>query len=243
MPDNESKERVALPPVSEASTPIELAELFQRVDCCDRCRGARNPLAHVLGGGETNRPEFCFVLINPTHRNISSRPGYTGPRFPFIGVRQFWRVLHRAGFISDDTVAAVNDRTWLPDTTRRVLADLRHHSVYLTNLVKCTMDNPDVPPKAVFQEDWPLFLREMEIIRPKRIIAFGSLTFEMLTGSKVALRTYYEDVIQRGRIPAYRMRTIDNHPQAVLPNYFPVGRGNPSASSELLDVYRQTFAT
>lgn len=242
MLDNESR-RTASPSTFETPAPAELVQLFQQVDCCHRCRKARNPLAHVLGGGETNRPEFCFVLINPTHRNISSRPGYSGPRFPFIGVRQFWRVLHRAGFISDETVAAVNERSWLPDTTQKALSDLRRHSVYLTNLVKCTMDNPDVPSKAVFDEDWPLFLREMEIIRPKRIIAFGSLTFEVLTGSKVALRTYYEDVIQRRQMPAYRMRAIEDYPQAVLPNYFPVGRGNPSASSELLHVYRQAFAT
>jgi hypothetical protein len=89
-----------------------LSTLNKLFDSCPRCASESNPLQHVYGGGATRNPKYCFVLINPTHLNISTHPEYRGPRFPFIGVRQFWRILHRAGLLSADVIRVVESKEW-----------------------------------------------------------------------------------------------------------------------------------
>ena len=84
-----------------------LGALNKIFDECPRCASEANSLQHVYGGGATRNPRYCFILINPTHLNISTRPGYRGPRFPFIGVRQFWRILHRAGLLGEEVLHLV----------------------------------------------------------------------------------------------------------------------------------------
>jgi len=90
-----------------------LAHVFAKVDACTRCKKQRNPLKHILGGGETKNPRFAFVFINPTHRNRSSAPDYDGTRrYPFIGVRHFYRFLADAGFLKPQTVRPLYTRGW-----------------------------------------------------------------------------------------------------------------------------------
>ena len=68
---------------------MKLEELYQTFDACPLCVKEHNKLQHILGVGKTKNPNWMFVLINPTYRNISSAPNYKGPRFPFIGVKDF----------------------------------------------------------------------------------------------------------------------------------------------------------
>lgn len=76
----------------------KLIELYKEVDRCKFCKKDRNKLQHIHGFGAM-KPNLMLVLINPTHRNLSSHRKYTGPRFPFVGVRQFWQVLAEGNLI------------------------------------------------------------------------------------------------------------------------------------------------
>lgn len=208
--------------LSRVATLAELNRLFDR---CPRCQKQRNPLQHVFGDGRTEAPDYCFVLINPTHRNISSHPSYTGSRFPFIGVKAFWRVLNRGGFFSDRALAAVEGGPWNPSTTAVVLEELRNRSVYLTNLVKCSQNHPAVPSLHVLAEDLPLFRHEIFLVRPRTIVAFGRLTASVLTGQRLQL----QECFKAAPLPAH---AFDGIP--VIPSYFPIGRGNPKLAAAAL---------
>jgi uracil-DNA glycosylase len=76
-----------------------------------------------------------------------------------------------------------------------------------------------------------LLWREIELVRPRRIVAFGILPFRHLTGRAIRLDHYFSLMERRGSIeyvPALRGRW------PVAPCYFPVGRGNPRRATFIL---------
>ena len=90
----------------------------------------------------------------------------------------------------------------------------------------------------MFEQDAPLFAVEMQLVRPKKIVAFGQLTFSMLTGLPVKLGSYRDDVIQNGLQPLADY-PLPGCKVPVYPMYFPVGRGNPKFAAELLRLLRK----
>lgn len=218
-----------------------LEDLRAAIDECHRCAQERNPLRHIYGDGMARSPDFCFVLINPTHSNISSHPSYRGLRFPFIGVRSFWRVLNRAGFIQDAVMAAVEHTPWQEETTRVVLEELQRQRIYLTNLVKCAQPHPNVPARSVFLEDMPLFRREMSLVMPLVIVAFGQLTTRILTGEQLHFGQHFRRFLaDQNSVAPLLYKLSDTESIPVMPNYFPVGRGNPRLAVEVLKRLKST---
>jgi DNA polymerase len=92
---------------------------------------SENNLKPILGDGETFRPKIAFVFINPTSKNISSHPNWHGPRFPFIGTKQIWRVFHKAGMFDDELINMINNsKSWSLELTQKVLNFLnQNHSI------------------------------------------------------------------------------------------------------------------
>jgi len=201
---------------------ITLASLFDRFDNCRICKKSGSSLQHILGGGLTTHPKTALVFINPTRQNVSCDPKWNGPRFPFIGVTRFWKILADSGLISKDFVLS----GWDEGKARGLLSKLRRKKIYITNLVKCTQNHGNYPEKKVFDYHLPLFFKEMDIIRPRAIIAFGALTTKYLTGRNIKMGEYFK----RPEPLNYRnMKEI-----RVYPCYFPVGRGSPKLATEVL---------
>jgi len=212
-------------------------------DECPRCASELNPLQHVYGGGATRNPKYCFVLINPTHLNISTHPEYRGPRFPFIGVRQFWRILHRAGLLSGEVLRLIEDKQWKKLTTQALLSELRRRGIYVTNLVKCAQPHPDLPANQVIQEDFPLLTKEISLINPELIVAFGQLPFKVLTGETVKLYEYYDALCAGSELKVSWFVTPEGKRFRVVPTFFPTGRGNPRLSTEILRLLSESSST
>jgi hypothetical protein len=87
----------------------ELIELWKEVDNCKECKFSKNRLQHILGGGKELNPKIMFIFINPTHRNITSKPEYKGPRFPFIGTTDLLKMFADAGLLEDDLLNKTHD--------------------------------------------------------------------------------------------------------------------------------------
>ena len=210
-----------------------LARLYDRIDCCRFCRRDRNRLLHIHGAG-ARRPDLMLVLVNPTHRNLSSDPAgehAAGPRFPFIGVRQFWRVLADGGLIDQKVAAALPPRAgWRPEHTELVRRELVRNRLYLSNIVKCCYPHGDYPAPEVVRDQLGLLAEEVRLVRPRRIVAFGCLVHRTLTGENVTLSEYWRP--GAGRKPAREKLTGLGLP--VVPCYFPIGRGNPKKAAAVL---------
>ncbi|MBX4211237.1 MAG: hypothetical protein KW806_00330 [Candidatus Yanofskybacteria bacterium] len=205
----------------------KLSTLYKKVDSCKFCKKLGNKLQHIYGYG-TQSPETMLVLINPTYRNLSSHPDYIGPRFPFIGVRQFWNVLGDGGLIAKLQLPLRAD--WKPEHTKLLQTELEKNKLFLTNIVKCCYEHSAYPEKEVIADQLKLLAEEIRIVKPKRIIAFGTLVHKTLTGETIKLRDYLTSTQKSFEI-------VSGLDVPVMPVYFPIGRGNPKKAAEILRKY------
>lgn len=217
-----------------------LKDVNDAFDACLRCRKEGNHLRHILGGGLRERPLFLFLFINPTHHNISSHADYAGERrYPFLGVRYFWKIMAQAGVLSPLIVEGIYKHGWKIEHERIIEEELFRKKIYITNLVKCTQPHPENPLPHVITDDLPLLAREIEIVDPRYIVTFGKVPTRALTGNDIRLRDYLETV----RTQTYKPLSskIGKFSYATLPCYFPVGRGNPPKAIEILTFIVNNF--
>ena len=211
-----------------------LEDLWNEVHIINNQHFPENNLAPILGNGRILHPKIMFVFINPTHANSSSRKDWKGPRFPFIGTKAVWRIFHRAGMFDDNLMKEIEtSKTWSIDFTNRVLEFLKSKSFYITNIVKWTGEDATLPNAEKIKIFLPILEKEIEIVQPEYIITFGLIPFENLTGTKITLGTYYEEVMKNKKVTWYE-KNYGCVKTKIIPCYFPVGRGNPKRAVEML---------
>ena len=195
---------------------------------------SENRLMPILGGGKTHRPKMMLVFINPTARNISSNPDWKGPRFPFIGTKQVWRIFHRAGLLENSLARQIEaDPNWTTKFTEKVLKFLSDKGIYVTNIVKWTGHDATLPDREKVKLFLPILEREIELVEPESIVTFGLIPFEHLVHQKIKLADYHAKAVQDKRLEPFDVQ-IGSFKAKILPCYFPVGRGNPKKAVELL---------
>lgn len=215
-----------------------LEDLNQRVDACPFCKAEGNKLQHILGGGEVDCPRYLFVLINPTYRNITSDPNHRGIRIPFMGGSNFWRVLVESGFLPKKIYGTTEKGTWDQNDIWAVATALKEASLYLTNLVKCCSKDAAPPNVAVIKYHTQILKEEIQITDPKLVITFGLLPFQALVGRSIKLSAHLKSA-RAGDINFYKTVPISEVIYKVFPTFFPVGRGKPKESLELLKYLRK----
>lgn len=225
-----------------AKIPKELTKLFKQFDSCQRCKKEANPLRHILGGGKFKQPRFLFLFINPTYLNLSSHKDYSGRRrYPFLGVRHFYRFLSEAGFLDRKVIDEIYESGWQTKHEAEIEQGLIENDVYLTNLVKCSQLHPNNPRLAVIKEDFPLLQEEIRLVSPRFIVAFGRLPLKIITGKEIRLGESYKR-LKRGTYRSLRSVDILGKRYEVLPCYFPVGRGNPQRATEILRYIKRKYS-
>jgi len=211
-----------------------LDELWQEVYRLNKEHFPRNELFPIVGNGCTHKPEVMFVFINPTHKNMSSEKHWRGPRYPFIGTKQVWRILARAGLFDERLLHEINrTNAWTMDLAERVLSYLRDRGFYITNIVKWTGSDSKLPDRKKISIFLPILEKEIEIVQPKYIVAFGLIPFEQLTKQKIKLAEYYAAAMKTKQPKQFPI-TIGGVQTKVILCYFPVGRGDPKRAVELL---------
>ncbi len=217
-----------------------LDELWQVITDINHRHFPDNDLMPILGGGKTFRPKAMLVFINPTHANISSNKDWQGPRFPFIGTKPVWRVLHSAGLFDDALMNRINDsKTWSVPFANEVLNFLKANSIYLTNIVKWTGHDAALPDSEKIKLFLPALEKEIEIVQPECIITFGLIPFENITKEKIKLSEYYSKAIKTKKLKSYERR-YGAVKTKIIPCYFPTGRGNPKRAVEILKMFNKT---
>lgn len=200
------------------------------MDHCRFCKSGGNKLQHIHGFGAMN-PRLMLILINPTYRNLSSDPRYRGPRFPFIGVRQLWRVLADGGFLSKSIAYSLPPRNgWQMEDTKKIQNELLRNKIFLTNVVKCCYSDSRYPKPEVIKDQVKILAEEIRMVKPKNIVAFGSLVYKILTERNIKLSSYRANA--QGRRVYFE--NISGLSVPVIPSYFPVGRGNPRKAIMIL---------
>lgn len=212
----------------------ELLTLYRKVDACTFCTADKNLLQHIHGFGALN-PRLMLVLVNPTYRNISSDPAYLGARFPFLGVRQFWKVLAAGGLIDKNITDQLPLRKdWTQTHTEQIKGELVRNRLFLTNIVKCCYGHSAYPANGVVKDSMQTLAQEIRIVNPKKIVAFSGLVYKTLTGKDVKLSAYWT-----GKKRERSREIVSGLEIATEPCYFPVGRGNPAKAAQVLKLMKK----
>ena len=221
--------------------PLKLQKLFRRIEKCERCKKQGNPLRHIFGGGRFVKPKYFFLFINPTHKNRSSHPRYRGKRrYPFIGVRHFYRELAEAGFVDRKLVADIYERGWELADEEKIERSLRAKGVYISNFVKCAQPNPLNPSRKRMREALPLLAEELKLVNPRYVVTFGLLPLGLLTETELRLK----DILARVKSGTYaplRSVPLGGRTYPLLPCYYPLGHGNPPKAQRILRYIRARF--
>jgi hypothetical protein len=222
--------------------PACLADLHSRLDDCDRCATIARGYRHVPGGGCVDQPRLMLIFINPTVRNISAHADWPGPRFPFAGKPKLWHILADAGLVSHTLPAEIAALGSTPAMVERLMDESRRCGLYLTNAVKCVDDGSSLPAAERVAASWPLLAQEIALVQPQHIIALGQIPFRALTGLNVRLADQRWDA-QHGQLSPFPSRSIDGRSYPVFACYFPTGRGNPVAATQILRAIRALITT
>jgi len=176
-------------------------------------------LSSIYGAGETNSPDAMFIFMNPTGRNISANPSWTGLRAPWIGTKQVWDLFKAVDILSNEIYEDILKRKpneWDIQLTNMVYQDIQNHSAYITNLAKCTQIDARPLSNTIFKEYLELMYEEIRIVNPKRIISFGNQVSSILLGKNISVSNYPKDE---------KEILVLGNKYSVYPTYYPVGQG------------------
>lgn len=218
-----------------------LDELWKYVNEITKNFFPDNDLMPILGGGQEKNPKLMIVFINPTFRNISSDKDWQGPRFPFIGRKRPWREFHKANLFDDELIKYIEHSScWSHDFTYKVLQFLKKNGLYLTNIVKNTRYNADLPKADQINLYLPIFKKEIELVSPEYIIAFGLIPINALLKEKIKLSEYYKLVNKKNSLIFYKTK-INSKTFKLIPCYYPIGRGNPGKAIKILKILKNSL--
>lgn len=197
---------------------MNLDSLNSEYDKLQRLYGARE-LSAVYNGGCIDRPDVCFVFMNPTGKNPSANPGWKGRRSPWIGTKNIWKLFHQISLLSDgtfDTIQQLMPSQWTEEFADKVYSDVSEHKVFITNLGKCTQLDARPLPDSVYLEYLELLYQEINIVKPKIIVSMGNQVSSILLGKKIS--------VSQCRKQSYT-KDIMGHSYTIYPVYYPVGNG------------------
>ena len=176
-------------------------------------------LHSIYNGGCTDNPDVCFVFMNPTGRNIASLPNWKGIYSPWIGTKNIWKLFKEIGLLDNelyDEIYSKKPNDWNADFALKVYNYIADNKYFITNLGKCTQIDARPLPDSVYLKYLDLLKKEIELVNPKIIIAFGNQVSSILLNKKVSVSEWRQksETIKIGKreIPVY-------------PVYYPIGNG------------------
>jgi uracil-DNA glycosylase len=116
-------------------------------------------------------------------------------------------VLADGGLISKKIAYSLPLRSnWENKHTKQIEKELIRNKLFLTNIVKCCYNHSNYPDTKVIDNQLKFLKEEIRMVKPRNIIAFGRLVYKTLTRLNIS----------------------------AIPCYFPIGRGNPKKSAEMM---------
>lgn len=176
-------------------------------------------LSSIYNGGCEDNPEVCFVFMNPTGKNIASTIEWKGRRSPWIGTKNIWKLFYRIGILDEELFLDIQERKpkdWNEEFADNVYKALEYKKVYITNLGKCTQIDARPLPDKVLKEYLELLYKEIDIIKPKKIVVFGNQVSSIFLSSKICVRSV--------RKKEFNI-CIGETSYPVYPVFYPIGNG------------------
>lgn len=184
----------------------------------------------ISNGGAINNPNICFVFMNPTGRNLSSKKSWRGRKSPWLCTKNIWKLFHETSLIDDNIyneILSKKPKDWDYDFADKVYKCVEDNNYFITNLGKCTQIDARPLADEVLSSYLRLLLKEIDIIKPKVIITFGNQVSSIVLGKKISVsecrKKYFEKKIKKN---TYK----------IFPVYYPVGNGIFNIDKSIEDI-------
>lgn len=90
---------------------MTLMDLNKKYDELQQQYGAKK-LHAIYNGGCDDSPNFFFVFMNPTSKNIAASQDWNGLRLPWIGTKNIWDIFHDIGLLDTRLYEQIKSITW-----------------------------------------------------------------------------------------------------------------------------------
>ncbi len=197
---------------------MKIKELNIKYDKMQKKYGDKN-LSSIYNGGCEENPDICFVFMNPTGRNVASELSWKGRRSPWIGTKNIWKLFYQIGILDEEIYKEIQNKKgkdWDESFADKVYEEVTNKKYFITNLGKCTQIDARPLPDSVLKEYLDLLYKEIEIIKPKKIITFGNQVSSIFLKEKISVSEWRK---QKTKIK------IKKEEYEVYPVYYPVGNG------------------
>ncbi len=208
---------------------MKLEDLKIKYDELQEKYGAKE-LDSIYNGGCDKNPDFCFVFMNPTGRNIASSKEWKGRKSPWIGTKNIWDLFYRLNLMDEEIyklIKFIKPTEWTEEFADVVYDDVKKHKYFITNLGKCTQIDARTLPNNVYEEYLDLLKKEIEIINPKVIILFGNQVSSIVLKEKISVSECRKKMFERdinGKL--YKFYSV----------YYPVGNGRINIDKSIEDI-------
>ena len=88
---------------------MTIKDLNTRYDELQLKYGA-SELNSIYNGGCEENPDYCFVFMNPTGRNIAALKTWKGRRSPWLGTKNLWKLFHEINLLDKDIYEEIINR-------------------------------------------------------------------------------------------------------------------------------------
>ena len=208
---------------------MKLEELKKEYDKLQIKYGAVE-LDSIYNGGCENNPDFCFVFMNPTGRNIASSKEWKGLKSPWIGTKNIWDLFNELNLVDSkiyNRIKSIKGSEWDESFAAEVYEDVKKHKYFITNLGKCTQVDARPLPDSVYKEYLYLLEKEIEIINPKVVVLFGNQVSSIVLGEKISVsQCRKKQFIKNIKGKDYKFYSV----------FYPVGNGRFNINKSIEDI-------
>lgn len=206
-----------------------LEDLKKDYDKLQMKYGAKE-LDSIYNGGCEESPDICFVFMNPTGRNIASDKSWKGRKSPWLGTKNIWKLFYNVDSISEDTYNKIinkKPKDWDYEFCDYLYDEISRNKIFITNLGKCTQIDARPLSDEVLKKYLDLLFKEIDIIKPKVIIAFGNQVSSIILDKKIS--------VSQNRKICHKLN-INNDEYKVYSVYYPVGNGIFNIDKSIEDI-------
>lgn len=168
--------------------------------------------------------------MNPTGRNIASDKSWKGRKSPWLGTKNIWKLFYNVDLISEDTYNKIinkKPKDWDYKFCDYLYDEISRNKIFITNLGKCTQIDARPLSDEVLKKYLDLLFKEIDIIKPKVIIAFGNQVSSIILDKKIS--------VSQNRKICHKLN-INNNEYKVYSVYYPVGNGIFNIDKSIEDI-------
>jgi len=202
-----------------------LEELYEKYDRLQKKYGDKS-LHSIYFGGKKENPSICFVFMNPTAGNIAAEKDWDGPRYPWLGTKNIWKLFNKLELLDDNILEEIEKKKkldWTKEFSEKVYKNIENHDIYITNLAKCTQIDARPLKDDYYKAYLKLFMKEMSIVKPKRIVLFGNQVSSIVLGEKI-------------KVSEVRKKKFECNGYEMYSVFYPVGNGIFNMDKSIEDI-------